>query len=71
MPPDRHLGCHQDCKKYIEWKNELDNENARKHEDEMIRNTVFEGSTRRNRLASTYKPGSKTRKRTAEENSKH
>lgn len=70
MPPERHLGCHQECEKYISWKKNLDDENARKHEDAMIRNTVFEGSTRRNKLASVYKPGSKTRRRTAEENNR-
>ena len=47
VPPERHLGCHQDCPRYVEWKKQNDERREdiyrKKYNDLTLRNFTIDG----------------------------
>lgn len=44
--PDRALGCHGICPKYIEFRTENEKARTRRHMDQLVTSTLIEGGTK-------------------------
>ena len=45
LPPERHPGCHSECKWYKEWKEEYDKRKKREKDENWLQHIGMKSST--------------------------